>query len=116
MAHVTDRRLAKITPILERYREKLRSHRSFSARQLEHEIRDELNFGYTSIKTFVPELCKYAEHLHVAVYCMQHMNTPGPIAQHKLAIARVLGIRSYNSNDREQAEHSFWNAFYNGDA
>lgn len=112
MANVTALRLEKVAPILERYREELKSNHCFDASELEREIRETLDFGYQSIKTFMPGLCKYPEHLHVAVYFMQNMNSTGPSSQHKHAIAKAIGVRAYGSKELEEAEQSFWSKFF----
>lgn len=112
MPHVTARRLQKIQPILVKYREELIEKQRFNARAFESELRDTLNFQYTSIKTFVPELCKYPEHLHVAAYYLEHATSPGPISEFKVALAKVYGVRSYHGEKADAARKLFWGDFF----
>lgn len=112
MAHVTERRLEKVTPILNAYRETLIAKQRFDTGSLERDLCEAINTGYRGLKDFMNDLCKYPHHLHVALYYMQHSNAPGPVMEFQGALADAYGIPSYYSDEREAAQNLFWSTFF----
>lgn len=111
MYRLTERRLQKAANILEKYRDQLHTRFHFDARQFEMELRECWGTGYRGIKSVVKDMLKNDRYRHVAVYYMEHANAPVVVSEFKLPLAKVYGIRRYDSAETEQKRNEFWANF-----
>lgn len=102
----------KVATILNSYRQRLVTTKAFDARSLERELCEALNTDHRELKTFMNDLCKYPEHLHVAIYYMQHSNATGPVVEFQYALANAYGVRTYYSDECKAAQELFWSNFF----
>lgn len=114
MFSLTERRMQVVSPILEMYRERLRTHGKFDARSFEDELKAALDTGYQEIKQVANQLCKQPRYRAVAVYFMENMKTPGICSEFKTYLAREYGVDSYDyAKNRDSARDSLWDQLRN---
>lgn len=109
MYKLTESRLKKAEPVLERYRAELIEVGCFSASAFERELRDIWKIGYQDLKDVMLDM--YREHdryQHVALHYMEHSSSPGVVTEFKRTLAEAYGIRSYDHGDRANAKAKFW--------
>ncbi len=116
MARLNDEMLRLANPILERYRAALFEHRKFDAGAFEKELRDIWNTGYRSMKDFAMAMSEHGRYQEVAAYYMEHSNPSGVISEFKPCLARLYGIRSYHSPDRDANRDQFWRKAFDEEA
>ena len=112
MAQLTEKRLEKVAPILDRFRELLVRDRRFSTSSLEDELCEAIGTGYRGLKDFVEDLLRHPDHRHVALYYMQYSNASGPVVEFWGPLADAYGVSSYHADNREAAQESFWHSFF----
>jgi hypothetical protein len=122
MSRLTEDRLAAARPILDRFRDKLRRDRFFSAHALERELSDALRLGHQELTGLVVDLLDEPDYRLVAAYYMEHVNAdalgppdqapraPGVAAEFEGPLARLYGVDSYDAADREGRRTEFWRA------
>lgn len=120
MSRLTEDRLAVAQPILDRYRDKLRRDRFFSAHALERELSDALRLGHQEVTGVVVDLLDLPDYRLVAAYYMENVNgdtlgppdqaprAPGVAAEFRDPLAKLYGAQSYEAADREVKRVEFW--------
>lgn len=109
MYKLTERRLEAAELILERYRAELIECGLFHAGSLERELRDVWSIGYQEIKDIMIDIVKRHERYHyIAIYYMEHSNSPGVVSEFKRTLADEYGIASYDHGERKAAQKEFW--------
>ena len=111
MYRLTERRLAKALDILEKYRAQLRKCMRFEAGCFERELCECWGVGYREMKGLAEDMLKNERYRHVAVYYMEHSNTPGVSDNFKDPLSRVYGIKWYNDPDMPEKRDMFWAKF-----
>ena len=109
MYKLTDRRLNVAEEILDNYREKLVKTEKFNVPSLERELRDMWSIGYQELKDIMLDILKnHDRYKYVALYYMEYSNAPGVVSEFKRPLADAYGISHYHSDDRDDAQQSFW--------
>lgn len=109
MYKLNEKRSAIVKPILERYREQLFSHGSFDPGGLQRELRDALGCGYLEVRSIAMQLLKKQPRFkNVIAFYMAFGGAPGVISQFKPLLAKVYGMRYYDSPDRPTVEERYW--------
>ena len=120
MSRLTEELLADARPILDRYRDRLRRDRSFSAHALERELSEGLRIGYREVAGVVVGLFQLPDYRLVAVYYAESigkgnlgpdgltLDEPDIAAEFRVALARVYGVESHDAVDLGQARAEFW--------
>ncbi len=108
MFTLTERRMEKISPILEAYSAFLAERNAFDCMSLERELRQSLDTGYGEIKQIMCQLIKRADFALVAAFYMQHVNAPGPISEFKAPLAEFYGVGRYDSPECDEARNQYW--------
>lgn len=120
MARLTEERLDVARPILDRYRDKLRRDRFFSAHAIERELSDALRLGHQEVTGVVVDLLEMPDYRLVAAYYMENVNAdmlgppdqarrdPGVAAEFMSPLAVLYEIESYGAPDRDAKRAEFW--------
>jgi hypothetical protein len=109
MYDLTEARLERARPILERYRSKLIETRAFEPHEFENELRVALFLGYRELRAIVVEILEQHErYRYVAAYYMEHISANGVLLEFQEALAKAYGIRAYDSPELEDAGKAFW--------
>ena len=111
MYKLTDRRLKKAEPILEKYRTELHGRGDFMVRVFERELRDCWGLGYQELKDIFKQLSKMARYRYLATYYMENSNAPTVASEFKRVLASLYGVTSrkgYDAPERELKREAFW--------
>jgi len=111
MYKVTERRLKKAEPILERFRMQLQKSGKVDAHRLELDLRECWNVGYQEMKWLAMGLAKLPRFRFLAVYYMENSNTGGRAcvaSEFKGVLARIYGVKAYHSEERDSKRDEFW--------
>ena len=109
MYKLTDRRLKKALPTLEKYRSQLYSNFWFDVWALEKELRDCWDIGYQELKGIAIDMLKNERYRHVSIYYMEHCKSIGIISEFQRSLTDVLGASRFS--EIEQASKIFWDKF-----
>ena len=109
MYTLTEKRLAQITPILERYRSALFAKHEFQASDFERETRSCLKTGTKEMKSIAVQLLRHERFRDVAAFYMEHCNSAvGVPREFKSPLAKLYGIDHYNAAERQSKQELFW--------
>jgi hypothetical protein len=108
MYRLTDKRLQKAQPILDKYRADLFTARSFAVRGLERELRDTWSLGYQELKDIIRELLKNDRYREVAAYYMERSNPVGVVSEFQQPLAYLYGLKWFHAPEREGKRAAFW--------
>lgn len=127
MSRLTPDRLAAAEPVLDRYHDKLRRDRFFSAFALERELSDLWRLGYQEVAGAVIDLLDDPRYALVAAYYMENVSadplappdaappSAGVPADYRGPLANLYGAPSFGSPDFQEKRSSFWNRAFDGD-
>ncbi|MGA2221868.1 MAG: hypothetical protein ABSH21_08845 [Verrucomicrobiia bacterium] len=108
--NLTERRLEKAKPILEKYRTQLHGSGRIVAGWLEQELKDCWGCSYKGLKTIFIQLSKITRYRYLAAYYMKK-DAPAIVEEFKPVLAGLYGIDDYDSPDRERKQKAFWQEF-----
>jgi hypothetical protein len=110
MYKVTQRRLTKAQPILERHRAELHRSGSTDARAFEVALRESWNVGYQTMKDLATDLLKHERYRFLAAYYMENSNGSRQrvAMEFKDDLAKLYGVQWYNATDRDAKREVFW--------
>jgi hypothetical protein len=105
MYKVTQRRLTKAQPILERHRAELHRSGMTDARAVEMALRECWNVGYQEMKDLAADLLKQERYRFLAAYYMENSNGSRQrvAMEFKDDLAKLYGIRWYDAKDVTQS-------------
>lgn len=120
MSRLTPDRLATAEPVLDRYLDKLRRDRFFSAFALERELADLWRLGYQQVTGVVIDLLDDDRYRLVAAYFMENVGADvlsppdtapratGLDPEFHAPLARLYGTASFDAADFERNRSDFW--------
>ena len=108
MSRLTERRLEKARPILEKYREDYLCNGRIETGQFENELRACWNMGYQELKDLIEDMLKIPQYRRIAAYYMQFSNPPGPVSEFKPHLAKLYGLETYDCKERHAARDAYW--------
>ncbi len=111
MYRLTKMRLQKAKPILEKYLAQLNQRYAFDVGGFESELKECWNLGYQELKGIAEDMSKNDRYRYLAIYYMEHSNTPGIVSEFQPLLAKAYGISWYYDTDREKKQVEFWAAF-----
>jgi hypothetical protein len=126
MSRLTKDRLTAAEPVLDRYLDKLRRDRFFSAAALERELSDLWRIGYQQVTGVIADLAGHPGYRLVAAYYMENVaaDALGPpdaaprasdvAPEFHVPLAKLYGLPSYDAPDREQKRSEFWRRAFDG--
>ena len=115
---LTDARLAKMEPIIEKYRAQLFAQRGYEAHSIERELKDLFDISYQGVKPLMLGLAKHGRYVELAAWYMEHSNL-GPdrvVVEFQDTLAKLYGIRWYHAADRAEKRAAYWEGVFGGDA
>ena len=110
MYRVTSRRLAMAQPILDTFTTEIHSKGRIDATRFEMALRECWDVGYQEMKDLAEDLLKMQEYRFLAAYYMENSNgSRDRVAmEFKEVLAKLYGIKWYDSPDREVKRKAFW--------
>lgn len=110
MYRLTERRLKKVEPILEKYRAEIHKTDYMTALVFERELRDCLNMGYQALKGIAKDLAKIERYKYLAARYMEKSGAgSGVVGEFQKPLAKLYGIVHYDPPKlREAARKIFW--------
>jgi len=105
MAKLTDLRLAKLTPILDRYLTLIKKEREIDVGKFELEVYEVISgrkneSRYDTLKDYLADLLKSPKYSELAAYVIENMNSPtGPPSELKPK------LRRYNSANQKKSKN-----------
>src|SRR3954471_21648518 len=108
MFTLTEHRLEAAKRVLDKYRATLQEQHRFDAAALEQELRQCWSTGYREIKDNMIQLLATDEYPLVAAWYMEHSNAPGVVVEFQAPLAKLYGVASYHSPEREEKQRQFW--------
>ena len=124
MSRLTDDRLAAARPILDRFRDKLRRDRFFSADALERELSDALRLGHQELAGVAVDLLGLPDYRLVAAYYMENVGgdtlvppdqpsrAPGVPEEFRGPLAAAYAAASTDAADTAGRRAAFWRAAF----
>lgn len=124
MSRLTKDRLAVVLPLLDRFRDKLRRDRFFSARALERELADLLRLGHQEVTGLVVDLAGNPDYRLVAAYYMENvtggesggwgvgLQADEVVPEFRRALAALYGVASLDAPDSAVRRTEFWRAAF----
>ena len=112
MSRLTERRLEKALPILERYRDELRKTGSIEPIIMERELAECWKSDYKGMKDIFIDMSFDDDFKYIAIYYMQHQ-APDVVREFQDRLASVYGLSywHFNAELRECAARIFWDEF-----
>jgi hypothetical protein len=114
MYKLTERRLEKAKPILEKYRAELHGSGSVMARDLERELKDCWNTGYRELKDIFIQLSKITHYRYLAAFYMEHSAQGRVVSEFWSPLVELYGMSSrkeYHDPETDQKREAFWQKF-----
>ena len=110
MYKVTQPRLTKAQPILERHRAELHRSGTTDAQAFEMTLRECWNVGYQEMKDLATDLLKHERYRFLAAHYMENSNGSRQrvAMEFKDDLAKLYGIRWYDAKDRDAKRGEFW--------
>ena len=116
MYRLTEKRLRSAMAVFEECRQRLFAEHSFDALILERHLKTAWGIGYQELKDVMQDMLRNARFREVAVFYMEHSNTPGVVSEFKEPLARVYGISHYDAKDREARRKAYWEEVFRDEA
>lgn len=118
MSRLTKDRLTAAEPVLDRYLDKLRRDRFFSAAALERELSDLWRIGYQQVTGVIADLAETPGYRLVAADALGPPDA-APRAvdvapEFHASLAKLYGLASYDAPDRERKRSEFWSRAFDG--
>ena len=109
MKRLTDRRFSQAEPILLKYKNKLDAGKLTNVSFLENELKECWDVGYQNLKLIFEDLALRDDYFYLAVFYRENSGQGSGVAsEFQSGLARIYGIKDYNSDEREEAKKAFW--------
>lgn len=110
MFKLTDRRMERVRPILDKYRRELRERRTFDGSMFEHEMRDALDTGYQEMKDVAIQLARHPLYRGVAIRYME--SGFAPCSEFTLELPKLYGTACYRDGGYEACRAIVWRSIW----
>jgi hypothetical protein len=114
MFKLTEKRMLRLKPILEKYRSALFYKRAFKTHEFEADVKAALETGVHGFPSVVQQLLKNENYQIVAVYYVENCETTGIPSEFREQLARFYGARNLYDSTLAETRKQFWKEVFAG--